>query len=37
MSVVGQQAGWGSEHQKELWASLLSAGELDWMPFEGPF
>ena len=37
MSVVGQQAGGGSEHQKELWASLLSAGELDRMAFEGPF
>jgi len=37
MSVVGQQAGGGSEHQKELWVSLLSAGEWDRMAFDGPF
>ena len=31
------QAGWGSEHLMELYVSLFTAGELDWITFEGPF
>ena len=31
------QAGQGSEYLMELWVSLFTAGELDWMAFKGPF
>jgi len=31
------QAGWGSEHLVELWASLFIARGLDKMTFKGPF
>ena len=31
------QAGRGSEHLMELWVSLFTARELDWMTFNSPF